>query len=134
MATFAWELSKPAPAIGLVATFTFEAWEHLVGNVLDLVETCTWQPLLANLGNLHLGTFTCWKPLLGNLLNLVATFAWELRKTCRNLRLATCFWQPLLANLRNLHFGTFPLLGNLCAGTLEEWVLEMLRPTPTPLL
>jgi len=51
-----------------------------------------------------LGTFT-WEPLLGNL----GTFAWE----------------P-----GNLYLGTFTW--NL--GTLGEWVLELLRSAPKPLL
>ena len=71
--------------------------------------TFTWEP-----GNLYLGP---WEPLLGN------------------LYLGT--WEPLLGTL-----GTFtsePLLGNLGTftwnlGTLGEWVLELLRSAPKPLL
>ena len=71
--------------------------------------TFTWEP-----GNLYLGP---WEPLLGN------------------LYLGT--WEPLLGNL---YLGPWePLLGNLGTftwnlGTLGEWVLELLRSAPKPLL
>jgi len=74
-----------------------------------------WEPLL---GNLYLGAFT-WEPLLGNL--YLGTFTWE----PGNLYLGTFNWEPLLGNL-----GTFTW--NL--GTLGEWVLELLRSAPKPLL
>ena len=77
-----------------------------------------WEPFgnlegtLRNLGN------------LGNLertLGTLGTFTWE----PGNLYLGT--WEPLLGNL---YLGTFTW--NL--GTLGEWVLELLRSAPKPLL
>ena len=80
---------------------------------------------LGNLGNLEgtLGTFTWepWEPLLGNLGNLgnLGTFTGNLGT------LGTFTWEP-----GNLYLGTFTW--NL--GTLGEWVLELLRSAPKPLL
>ena len=91
--------------------------------------TFTWEPLL---GNRYLGTFT-WEPLLGNL--YLGTFAWE--PLLGNLYFGTVSGEP---SLGNLYLGTFtwePLLGNLDFldfGTLGEWVLELLRSAPKPLL
>ena len=68
---------------------------------------------------------------LGNLEGTLGTFTWE----PGNLYLGT--WEPLLGNLGtftwepgNLYLGTFTW--NL--GTLGEWVLELLRFAPKPLL
>ena len=100
--------------LGTLGTFTWEPgnlylgpWEPLLGNL----GTFTWDP-----GNLYLGTFT-WEP--GNL--YLGTFTWD----PGNLYLGTFTWEPLLGNL-----GTFTW--NL--GTLGEWVLELLRSAPKPLL
>ena len=121
----------------LLETF-WEPW----GNLEEPWEP--WEPW-GNLGNLYLGTFTWepgnlylgpWEPLLGNL----GTFTWD----PGNLYLGT--WEPLLGNLYlgpwepllgNLYLGTWePYLGTLTwnLGTLGEWVLELLRSAPKPLL
>ena len=80
-------------------------WEPLLGTL----GTFTWEP-----GNLYLGP---WEPLLGNL----GTFTWDPGNLC----LGTFTWEP-----GNLYLGTFTW--NL--GTLGEWVLELLRSAPKPLL
>ena len=95
-----------------------------LGNLSNLegtLGTFTWEPLL---GNLYLGTFN-WEPLLGNLYlgtwepGNLGTFTWEPGN------LGTFTWEP-----GNLYLGTFTW--NL--GTLGEWVLELLRSAPKPLL
>ena len=69
------------------------------------------------MGTLREEPWEPWEPLLGNL----GTFTWE----PGNLYLGP--WEPLLGNL---YLGTFTW--NL--GTLGEWVLELLRSAPKPLL
>ena len=102
-----------------------EPWGNLLGTFWEpwgnLEEP--WEPWanLGNLGNLErtlgtlgtLGTFT-WEP--GNL--YLGTFTWNLGTFTR---------EPLLGNL---YLGTFTW--NL--GTSGEWVLELLRSAPKPLL
>ena len=132
LTTFTWKTWEPCrePWGNLLGTF-WEPWGNLeepwgnLGNLgnLDLgtLGTFTWER-----GDLYLGTFTWepgnlylgpWEPLLGNL----GTFTWE--PLLGNLYLGP--WEPLLGNL-----GTFTW--NL--GTLGEWVLELLRSAPKPLL
>ena len=139
----------------LLETFTMSPWEpgpRLLGNlyiiILGTLTTFTWktwEPCREPWRNLE-GTF--WEPFgnlegtlrnLGNLGNLegtlgtLGTFTWE----PGNLYLGT--WEPLLGNL---YLGTWePLLGNLYLGTftwnlgtLGEWVSELLRSAPKPLL
>ena len=103
-------LREPCGTLGTFGTLR-EPWD--LGNLY--LGTFTWEPLL---GNLYSGTFN-WEPLLGNL----GTFTWE--PLTGNLYLGT--WEPLLGNL---YLGTFTW--NL--GTLGEWVLELLRSAPKPLL
>ena len=160
LTTFTWKTWEPCrePWRNLEGTF-WEPFGNLEGTLRNLgnlgnlegtlgtLGTFTWEPLLGNLGtftwdpgNLYLGTFTWepgnlylgpWEPLLGNL--YLGT--WE--PLLGNLYLGP--WEPLLGNL---YLGTFtwePLLGNLGTftwnlGTLGEWVLELLRSAPKPLL
>ena len=105
--------------LGTLTTFTWKTWDPCREPWRNL-EGTFWEPFgnregtLRNLGNLErtlgtLGTLSepwePWEPLLGNL----GTFTWE----------------P-----GNLYLGTFTW--NL--GTLGEWVLELLRSAPKPLL
>ena len=120
LTTFTWKTWDPCrePWRNLEGTFwepwgnleePWEPWERTLGTLGTLSEPWEpWEPLLepllGNLGSLYLGTFT-WEP--------------------GNLYLGT--WEPLLGNL---YLGTFTW--NL--GTLGEWVLELLRSAPKPLL
>ena len=125
--------------LGTLTTLTWKTWEPCREPWRNF-EGTFWEPFgnlegtlrnLGNLGNLEgtlgtLGTFT-WEP--GNL--YLGT--WE--PLLGNLYLGT--WEPLLGNLgtftwepANLYLGTFTW--NL--GTLGEWVLELLRSAPKPLI
>ena len=64
--------------------------------------------------------------------NLVDPFLGNLIGTYTIGTLGTLTWEPL-GPCRNLYIWQ-PLLGNLCLGTLGEWVLGLLRPTQKPLL
>ena len=120
--------------LGTLTTFTWKTWDPCREPWRNL-EGTFWEPFgnregtLRNLGNLErtlgtLGTLSepwepwePWEPLLENL----GTFTWE----PGNLYLGTFTWEP-----GNLYLGTFTW--NL--GTLGEWVLELLRSAPKPLL
>ena len=122
----------------------WEPWQSNLGNLIETFTMSPWEPGPRLLGNLYiiiLGTLTTftwktWEPCREpwrNLEGLEGTF-WEPWGTLGNLYLGTFTWEPLLGNL---YLGTFtcePLLGNLYLGTLGEWVLELLRSAPKPLL
>ena len=115
-----------------------EPWQSNLGNLLETFTMSPWEPLHNNLGNLDNLYLENLGSLQGTLKepwgNLLGTF-WEpwgnLEETWEPLlgNLGTFTWEPLLGNL-----GTFtwePLLGTW---TLGEWVLELLRSAPKPLL
>ena len=122
LTTFTWKTWEPyrEPWRNLEGTF-WEPFGNLggtlrnLGNLGNLEGTLRepWEPLL---GNLYLGT---WEPLLGTL----GTFTWE--PLLGNLYLGTFTWEP-----GNLYLGTL----TWSLGTLGEWVLELLRSAPKPLL
>ena len=118
--------------------------------------TCSWEPVLRTLacepvlaklackpvlGEPCLGTCSC-KPCLGTCSQgpcryparkpVLGTLAWELEALFLEPLLVNLFLRTLLGNLGNVGNLGLGTLGTL--GTLGEWVLELLRSAPKPLL
>ena len=100
-----------------------------------------WEPgphLLGNLGTLTTFTWKTWEPCRELWRNLEGTF-WEPWGNLEEPYLGTFTWEPgnLYLGTWNLDLGTWePYLGTFTwnLGTLGEWVLELLRSAPKPLL
>ena len=87
-----------------MGTFTWEAWESLLGN-FGALYLATWDPLLGNLlGPSGICTWEPWGPSLGSLYS-------EL------------LWEPAQCNFGNRGSPVEPLLGNL-AGTATMGTLD----------